>query len=92
MIRLIDIVDEDITMGDRGCENSCPIALALRNEYNTTNISVVMEDRPYIFVNDDELNMTSNIIDTVDNFIKKYDSGQDVEPFTLEIIEWYKIK
>jgi hypothetical protein len=34
--------------------------------------------------------MTSNIIDTVDNFIKKYDSWQDVEPFTLEIVEWKK--
>ncbi len=48
-MKKVNITNEDITMGDRGCENSCPIALALRNEYNTTNISVVMEDRPYIF-------------------------------------------
>ena len=84
-MRTINIIDEDITMGDRGCENSCPIALALRHEYKTTNASVVMEDIPYIYVNDDELDMTSDMRDIVDNFIRKFDSGQNVKPFTLEV-------
>ena len=84
-MRTITIIDEDITMGDRGCENSCPIALALRHEYKTTNVSVVMEDIPYIYVNDDELDMTSDMRDIVDNFIRKFDSGQNVKPFTLEV-------
>jgi len=84
-MRTINIIDEDITMGDRGCENSCPIALALRHEYKTTNVSVVMEDIPYIYVNDDELDMTSDMRDIVDNFIRKFDSGQNVKPFTLEV-------
>jgi len=88
-MRTINIIDEDITMGDRGCENSCPIALALRHEYKTTNVSVVMEDIPYIYVNDDELDMTSDMRDIVDNFIRKFDSGQNVKPFTLEV-EWLK--
>ena len=83
-MKKINIVNEDITMGDRGCENSCPIALALRHEYKTTNVSVVMEDIPYIYVNDDELDMTSDMRDIVDNFIRKFDSGQNVKPFTLE--------
>ena len=34
----IKITDEDITMGDRGCKSSCPIALALKREYNTDNV------------------------------------------------------
>ena len=84
-MRTINIIDEDITMGDRGCENSCPIALALRHEYKTTNVSVVMEDIPYIYVNDDELDMTSDMRDIVDNFIREFDSGQNVKPFTLEV-------
>ena len=84
-MRTINIIDEDITMGDRGCENSCPIALALRHEYKTTNVSVVMEDIPYIYVNDDELDMTSDMRDIVDNFIRKFDSGQNVKQFTLEV-------
>jgi len=85
MKRLIDITYQDIEMGDRGCENSCPIALALRHEYNTTNVSVTMEDEPYIYVNDDELDMTSDMRDIVDEFVKKFDTGKEVKPFTLEV-------
>ena len=33
MIRFIEVREEDITMGDQGCADSCAIALALRNEY-----------------------------------------------------------
>ena len=84
-MRKINITNEDITMGDIGCENSCPIALALRHEYDTTNVSVIMEDIPYIYVNDDELNMTSDMRDIIDEFIRKFDSGKEVKPFTLEI-------
>ena len=84
-MKKINITYQDIEMGDRGCENSCPIALALRHEYNTTNVSVIMEDEPYIYVNDDELDMTSDMRDIVDNFIRKFDSGQNVKPFTLEV-------
>ncbi len=87
MKRLIDITYQDIEMGDRGCENSCPIALALRHEYKTTNVSVEMEDIPYIYVNGDELDMTSNMRDIVETFIQRFDSGQDVKPFTLEVEE-----
>ena len=91
-MRKINITNEDITMGDIGCENSCPIALALRHEYNTTNVSVIMEDEPYIYVNDDELDMTSDMRDIVDEFVKKFDSGKEVKPFTLEVEGVIKFK
>ena len=84
-MKKVNITNEDIAMGDMGCENSCPIAMALRHEYNTTNISVMMEDEPYIYVNDDELDMTSDMRDIVSEFITKFDSGHEVKPFTLEI-------
>jgi hypothetical protein len=91
-MRKINITNEDITMGDIGCENSCPIALALRHEYNTTNVSVIMEDEAYIYVNDDELDMTSDMRDIVDEFVKKFDSGKEVKPFTLEVEGIIKFK
>ena len=86
-MKKINIINEDITMGDRGCENSCPIALALRHEYKTGDVSVEVEDRPYIYVNGNELDMTSNMRDIIENFIQRFDSGQDVKPFTLEVDE-----
>ena len=89
-MRTINIIDEDITMGDKGCENSCPIALAIRNEYKTGDVSVEIEDMAYIYVNGDELDMTSNMRDIVETFIQRFDSGQDVKPFTLEVEEWKK--
>ena len=44
MRRLIDITSEDIKMGKRGDENTCAIALALQEAYNTVNVSVQKED------------------------------------------------
>ena len=89
MIRLIDITYQDIEMGDRGCENSCPIALALRHEYKTTNVSVEMKDIPYIYVNDYALNMTSDMRNIVEKFIEHFDNQweEKPEPFTLEVVE-----
>ena len=84
-MKKINITNEDIGMGYRGCENSCPIAMALRHEYNTSNVSVMLEDRPYIYVNDDELDMTSKMRDVVQKFIYNFDTGKEVKPFTLEI-------
>ena len=84
-MKKINITNEDIGMGYRGCENSCPISMALRHEYNTSNVSVMLEDRPYIYVNDDELDMTSKMRDVVQKFIYNFDTGKEVKPFTLEI-------
>ena len=84
-MKKVNITNEDIAIGDRGCENSCPIAMALRHEYNTTNISVQIEDVPYIYVNDCEVDMTSKMRDVVEKFIYNFDNGKEVKPFTLEI-------
>ena len=47
MRRLIDITSEDIKRGNRGDENTCAIALALQEAYNTLNVSVQKEDITY---------------------------------------------
>ena len=57
MIRFIEVKDQDITMGDRCCSDSCAIALALRHEYDPTrredyqiDIEVALEDEDVVDV------------------------------------------
>ena len=90
MKRLIDITYQDIEMGDRGCENSCPIALALKREYDTENIGVTMEDNITILWMDNEvLNLEKDMLKRVDKFIEHFDKQweEKPEPFTLEVVE-----
>ena len=90
MIRLIDITYEDIEMGDRGCENSCPIALALKREYDTENIGVTMEDNiPILWMDNEVLNLEDDMLKRVDKFIEHFDNQweEKPEPFTLKVVE-----
>tara|TARA_B100001094_G_scaffold280494_1_gene291301 strand:- start:275 stop:556 length:282 start_codon:yes stop_codon:yes gene_type:complete len=93
MKRLIDITYQDIEMGDRGCENSCPIALALKREYDTENIGVTMEDNiPILWMDNEVLKLEDDMLKRVDKFIENFDRGGEdfpmtPEPFTLEVVE-----
>ena len=95
MIRLIEVKDQDITMGDRCCSDSCAIALALRHEYDPTrsedyqiDIEVELEyDEPKLWVGHKELEIDPSQIKSVKKFIYNFDNNRDVEPFTLRIIE-----
>lgn len=88
MIRLIDITYEDIEMGDRGCENSCPIALALKREYDTENIGVTLEkNNPVLYMDNDMLKINKDMLNRVMGFINDFDNGVDPFPFTLEVVE-----
>ena len=95
MIRFIEVKDQDITMGDRCCSDSCAIALALRHEYDPTrsedyqiDIEVALEyDEPKLYVDHAELEIDPSQIKYVKKFIDDFDNSRDVEPFTLRIIE-----
>ena len=90
MKRLIDITYQDIEMGDRGCENSCPIALALKREYDTENIGVTLEDSiPILWMDNEVLKLEDDMLKRVDKFIKHFDNQweEKSEPFTLEVVE-----
>jgi len=93
MKRLIDITYQDIEMGDRGCENSCPIALALKREYDTENIGVTMEDNiPILWMDNEVLKLEDDMLKRVDKFIENFNRGGEdfpmtPEPFTLEVVE-----
>ena len=100
MIRLIDITQSDILNGEPHDCDKCAIALALRREYKTDKIDVGIDNSisiPYLYVNNKELNIDSAMEKIVYNFIDNFDYREennlpDVEPFTLEVVEWYKIK
>ena len=100
MIRLIEITESDILNGEPHDCDKCAIALALRREYKTDKIDVGIDNSisiPYLYVNNKELNIDSTMEKIVYNFIDNFDYREennlpDVEPFTLEVVEWYKVK
>ena len=94
MIRLIDITDDDIKNGVQCDINKCAIARALKREYKTDDVHVMVEDDyPNLIVNKKELKY--NYENDVLNFIECYDYMGDEDdyyhpppkPFTLEVVE-----
>ena len=100
MIRLIEITQSDILNGEPHDCDKCAIALALRREYKTDRVDVGIDNsisKPYLYVNSKELNINSTMEGAVLDFINDFDYREennlpDVEPFTLEVVEWYKVK
>jgi len=93
MIRLIDVTQQDMDKGMQCIQNKCAIALALRREYKTDNVSITMDEGyASLNVNGKELNIRDE--NNVSDFIHNYDNmGDDDEyfiepyPFTLEVVE-----
>ncbi len=96
MIRLIEITQSDILNGEPHDCDKCAIALALRREYKTDRVDVGIDNsisKPYLYVNSKELNINSTMEGAVLDFINDFDYREennlpDVEPFTLEVVEW----
>lgn len=96
MIRLIEITESDILNGEPNDCDKCAIALALRREYKTDKIDVGIDNSiniPYLYVNNKELNIDYKMEKIVYDFINDFDYREennlpDVEPFTLEVVEW----
>jgi len=94
MIRFIEITQDHIREGlPQNCE-CCPVALAMRGEYKTTEVTV---DDHTILINKKEIKIDPDQIDIFTDWINKYDQcaydeDGDIEeyapePFTLRIIE-----
>ena len=100
MIRLIDITLSDILNGEPHDCDRCAIALALRREYKTDRVDVGIDNsisKPYLSVDSKELTINPTMEGAVYDFINDFDYREennlpDVEPFTLEVVEWNKIK
>ena len=88
MIRFIEVTKKHIANGVPGDECNCPIALALQDEYKTSDVSVEVEDEPMLFIGDKILEIaTSEMADDIDFFIRDFDYNNKVEPFTIQIYE-----
>jgi hypothetical protein len=95
MIRLIDITQDDIKNGTQCDNNKCAIATALKREYKTNDVHVMIDDdtgSPQITVNKKDLkyNYENDILDFIDCY--DYMSTEDdyyrtPQPFTLQINE-----
>ena len=94
MIRLIEITQKHIREGLPQDSDCCPVALAMREEYNTQTVAV---DSCTILVNTKEIKIDPKQKDFFNDWINKYDEclydeDGDLEeyappPFTLRIIE-----
>jgi len=99
MKRYIDITSEDIKMGGRGDENTCAIALALQESYDTLNVSVQnnhQESGTYLYVDDEALSLSKRMKKKVDDFVELFDTFTNAndykgrehkipKPFTLVV-------
>tara|TARA_Y100001938_G_scaffold58615_1_gene82048 strand:- start:82 stop:360 length:279 start_codon:yes stop_codon:yes gene_type:complete len=92
MIKKIDVTLQNINYGKQGCKNNCPIALALKRDYQTKNVEVDVDDTGEnlisIKVNNKKIKIDETQEDFVDTFIKDFDDYRGyVNPFELRIDE-----
>ena len=88
MIRFIEVTKKHIANGVPGDECNCPIALALQDEYKTSDVSVEVEDEPKLYVGNDILKIAGDdMMDDIDFFIRDFDYNNEVKPFTIQIYE-----
>ena len=88
MIRFIEVTKKHIANGVPGDECNCPIALALQDEYKTSDVLVEVEDEPMLFIGDKILEIASaEMVDDIDFFIRDFDHRDKVEPFTIQVYE-----
>mgnify|MGYP003113448156 CR=1 FL=1 len=88
MIRFIEVTKKHIENGIRGDECNCAIALALQDEYKTSDVSVEVEDEPTLFIGDKILELaTSEMAEDVNLFIQDFDYNNEVKPFTIQVYE-----
>ena len=88
MIRFIEVTKKHIENGIPGDECNCAIALALQDEYKTSDVSVEVEDEPMLFIGDKILELaTPEMAEDVNLFIQDFDYNNEVKPFTIQIYE-----
>ena len=95
MIRLIDVTQDDINNGVKCNNNECAIARALKREYKTNDVSVVVynsQSTPQLIVNKKKLKYNHerdilDFIDCFDNTSTEDNYYRTPQPFTLQINE-----
>ena len=74
-MKKIKITQHDINYGKQGCKNNCPIARALKREYQTKNVEVDLnqtdneaDDLVFIKINNKKIKIDETQEDFVDTF------------------------
>jgi hypothetical protein len=81
----IEVTRNDINNGVPHEENCCAIALAIKRQVKCQSVTV--EDaNGWITIDDDSYGAID--ADAVNRFISDFDDGQEVSPFTLELVKW----
>lgn len=77
----IDVVQEDINHGKRENPLACPIALAIGRSIGTVSVEVntVRSKTHWVY-----LPMKAQV------FIRDFDAGKLVQPFSFELDDWIK--
>jgi len=79
----ITITHKDIREGEGNSGLSCAVALAVRRKFKTDHVYVQCENQSVnISVEDQEFKTDDP---AVEEFIDRFDAGQDVEPFSFQI-------
>lgn len=80
------IVTQDHIARGRQGPNSCPVALALKE--TSSDFANVIVGPQWFFSRNEEFHITyqsTNLPKKVQQFIKKFDAGEPVKPFSFEI-------
>lgn len=81
-MRQINVTYDHIMRGDRAESNSCPIALALR-EQDDVNDARVYDNHIMIYKENKQLSFSVN--GEMIRFIHEFDAGRGVKPFSFDM-------
>lgn len=82
----INVTEDHIARGRQGAPNSCPVALALKE--TSSDFANVVVSPSWFFSKNKDFKITyeaTNLPKKVQQFIKKFDTGKPVKPFSFEI-------
>ena len=84
---LIEVTQEDINAGIRAATKACPVAFALQRATQDKDASVGAFG---IYVILDQKKFTADLPLVVRKFIRDFDYGYEVKPFSFYIEDWYR--
>jgi len=79
---LINVTEEDITLGKKGCGDKCPIALAMIKQGCSYPF---VEKWRYATYYAGNKKLTGRLSDSAIQFIRDFDAGRLVLPFSFEL-------
>lgn len=82
-MKRINVSSRDILFGFPYESDYCPIAIALKRQFPDKDVSVSESGR--IEIGDEVVFLSQKTLNKVVDFVKRFDSGEDVKPFRFRI-------